>query len=188
MTAVPVHTISWQCLDRLGGDSCRIMHGAAGWHLQGHAELVDTEQGVIALDYQAHCDLYWNSIAGRIQGKIGKRAVLIEVEKRSSAWYVNGVCVPALDGLLDLDFGFTPATNLLAIRRLQLQQGDSHFFHCAWLDTTAEDWQFRVLEQQITCLASDRLHYCSPAHNYEADLLLDDFGCVRHYPGLWRQK
>jgi hypothetical protein len=51
-------------------------------------------------------------------------------------WLFNGDVVPNLDGCVDLDFGFTPATNLLQLRRIALAVGEAANVPVAWLDVT----------------------------------------------------
>ena len=43
--------------------------------------------------------------------------------KLPKGWFANGVEQDNVAGCLDLDLGFTPATNLFAIRRLSLKVG-----------------------------------------------------------------
>jgi hypothetical protein len=50
---------------------------------------------------------------------------------------VNSAAVPGLDGCIDLDFGFTPATNLLHLRRTGLAEGQEADVNVAWFDVPA---------------------------------------------------
>jgi hypothetical protein len=59
-------------------------------------------------------------------------------------------------GLLDVDLGFTPASNTNAIRRLDLGIGETTETIAVWLDTA--DWTVKPLTQSY-----ERL---SPPNNY----------------------
>ncbi len=49
------------------------------------------------------------------------------------AWTANDVVQPALQGCTDIDMGFSPSTNLLPIRRLNLVIGASAPDRAAWV-------------------------------------------------------
>ena len=90
----------------------------------------------------------------------------------------------AVHGLPDLDFGFTPATNTLAIRRLALAVGDDAAVTAAWLDPT--DWALKPLRQTYRRTGPQTYAYASPDTGYQTTLTCNDFGVVTDYPGLWQ--
>ena len=98
-------------------------------------------------------------------------------------WLVNGVLDVSLGGLLDVDLGFTPASNTSALRRLNLRTAQSALCEAVWLDT--EDWQVKRLSQQYTRIGPHAYDYFSPLHGYRATLTVTDDALVSEYPGLW---
>ena len=54
-------------------------------------------------------------------------------ETAVGAWTLNGQNMPGLRDCIDLDFGFTPSTNLLQLRRLALECGQVADAPAAWL-------------------------------------------------------
>ena len=110
-----------------------------------------------------------------------------EIELRSDDvghWEVNGSAAPHLDGCGDVDLGWTPATNTVPIRRLDLEIGNTATVVASWvrfpeLDVIAN-------EQQYTRLAPDRWRYRSGDYNFE--LVTDaTSGIVLAYgEDLWR--
>ena len=88
--------------------------------------------------------------------------------------------------LLDVDLGFTPASNTNAIRRLDLRIGASAETTALWLDT--DDWTLKPLHQIYTRTGPNRYDYASPQHDYRATLVTDDFGAVLTYPALWQAR
>ena len=86
--------------------------------------------------------------------------------------------------VVDVDLGFTPATNTNAIKRLSLEIGAEVETTAVWLDI--DDWSFKPLRQIYKRLSATELAYCSPSHEYDAILQIDDFDIIRHYPALWK--
>ena len=113
----------------------------------------------------------------------GTRRLTLAVDDQQR-WRVDGHDARHLDGCVDVDLGWTPATNTLPIRRLALAPGASATIEAAWvrfpeLDVVRND-------QTYTRLADDRWRYASG--NFEAELEVDPVtGVVRRYgEDLWR--
>jgi hypothetical protein len=98
-------------------------------------------------------------------------------------WFIDGEKISGVDGLLDIDLGFTPATNTNAIKRLRLEVGGEAETTAVWLDV--KDWGFKPLRQVYRRLSKTEFAYRSPSHDYAANLLTDDFGIIHLYPQLW---
>jgi len=86
-------------------------------------------------------------------------------------------------GLVDLDLGFTPATNVLPVRWLALRVGESAEVPAAWLDET--EWRPKVLRQRYERTADREYRYEVPDAGYATALTVSTAGMVRRYPGLW---
>ena len=100
-------------------------------------------------------------------------------------WTADGDPVPDLSGCLDLDLGFTPATNTLPIRRLDLAIGESAPVRSAWL--RFPELRLEPLEQTYTREAEQRFRYWAlvDGEPFSARLDIDVFGRVVRYEGLW---
>ena len=92
--------------------------------------------------------------------------------------------MPELEGLVDLDLGFTPATNLFPLRRLALGVGEGAEAAAAWLDE--ERWVIRRLPQRYERRADDAWWYEAPDGGYAGLLRVNADGFITDYPGLWR--
>lgn len=57
----------------------------------------------------------------------------LAIDVTEGVWTVNGAERPDLDGCVDIDLGWTPATNLLPIRRSSIGVGESVETTSAWL-------------------------------------------------------
>ncbi|TIR23242.1 MAG: hypothetical protein E5X34_14280 [Mesorhizobium sp.] len=87
-------------------------------------------------------------------------------------------------GLVDVDLGFTPATNLLPIRRLDLGPGKTTPAPAAYL--AFPQLELARLDQTYRRLDESRYAYAASAFGYEAMLTVSSAGFVLDYPGLWR--
>src|SRR5262245_51353426 len=127
-------SILWRRLDAPGHDACRLVQGDGAWRLGGAAAFQD--EGVPAcLAYALDCDGEWRTREGVVHGWLGARPVDFRMTRTPDGlWTLNGQVVPHLEGCVDLDFGFTPATNLSQLRRVALQVGQAADVAVAWLD------------------------------------------------------
>ena len=72
--------------------------------------------------------------SGRIDGFVGDEAVQIELSVDSDhRWRLNGRECPVVAGCIDIDLAFSPSTNMLPIRRLNLAIGQEAKVRAAWL-------------------------------------------------------
>ncbi len=171
----------WRRLDGLGHDACRIEQADDGWLIAGAAAF--RHGGSPAwVRYQVRCDSGWRTMGCEAEGFAG-RPIRFQVARSDGRWRIDGGPEPAFDGIEDVDLGFTPATNLLPIRRLGLAVGAGASVEAIWFDV--EDNCFKVLPQEYRRLAENRYRYRSPRHDYEAVLRVDSFGCIVDYPDLW---
>jgi len=173
----------WRRLDAPGHDACRLDEEADGCRLRGTAVL-RLDGSPARLDYRVDCDRSWRSRSASVRGWVGAQLVDIAIVRRGSDWLLNDAPVPALDDCVDVDFGFTPATNVLQLRRIALAIGEAADVPVAWLDVPAGT--LLRLEQRYHRLAADRYVYAAPRFGYHAELLVGPEGFARHYPGLWK--
>jgi len=138
-------SILWRRLDLPGHEIGRLFLGRDHRELSGTA-VFSHERQPCRLDYFVACDSGWQTSSAHVGGLIGERdldlSVSVDTERR---WYVNGTELPALAGCIDIDLGFSPATNLLPIRRLSLDVGEEAEVNAAWL--TFPSLAFEVLPQ-----------------------------------------
>ena len=178
-----IASIRWRRLDAPGHDSCRLRRLASGWELVGTAFFLDNAVPT-RLAYRVACDPRWRTRDGQVRGTVGARPVDVRIERApGGVWRLEGRVVPGLCGCLDLDLGFTPATNLLALRRLDLSRGGAADAPAAWLDV--RDGTLVRLPQRYARRTATAYRYEAPPVGYAADLAVSDAGFVTRYPGLW---
>ena len=82
-----------------------------------------------------------------------------------------------------MDLGFTPATNLLQLRRIALDIGQATDVPVAWL--SFPESTLERLEQRYRRRDQDTYDYQALRVPYEAPLQVNEMGFVTRYPGLW---
>jgi hypothetical protein len=173
----------WRQISVPGHDVCRVEGSETHWQLDGTA--VFRHEAVAALlTYQVVCDRTWNTQYGHVRGWLGDQPVDITITRMTDgAWLLNGRAVEGLSACADLDLGFTPATNLIAIRRLALADGQAADAPAAWLDVAAGF--LSALPQRYERRSETTYWYESPTVSFKGLLEVTPEGFVRRYPGLW---
>lgn len=183
--AAPPVTLHWRRLDVPGRETARFERTGAGWRLTG--ELDVEEAGLSArLRYTIECDDSWRTRAVLVEGTMGQRPVRIALAADGQGhWWREGEPLPLLAGALDVDLGFTPATNTLPIRRLALAVGGTAPVRTAWL--RFPELRLELLQQTYTRETDRGYRYRARVDGapFEALLQVDAGGRVLRYEGLW---
>ena len=178
-----VATLLWRRLDAPGHDACRLDRNDTSWQLDGAAVFKHGDGRIAQLHYRVRCDKHWHTQWGTVRGWLGGTPIDLSVTHGPRGWTLNEQSVPDLSHCVDLDLGFTPATNLLQLRRLKLEDGESSSAPAAWLDVG--DDSLGLLEQRYERIAAGRYNYSAPRFDYNAELSVDEDGFIHDYPGLW---
>ena len=177
-------SILWQGIDRRGHEAARLYQLNNQWCLEGTAVFASDDRPC-RLDYLIVCDAGWNTLTGTVSGWLGNDNVNIEITADNlHRWRLNGVDQPAVHNCIDLDLNFSPSTNLLPIRRLNLAVGEHAEVHAAWLRFPS--FELEPLSQIYTRLDERTYRYSSAGGTFIRDLTVNDAGFVTDYPGLWR--
>ena len=182
----PTSRLRWHRLDVPGREEARIDATSAGWLLVGDLDV--EEAGTKArLHYRIECDAVWRTRTALIDGEAAGRRIHFALQADGAGhWSRDGAPLPDLTGALDVDLGFTPATNTLPIRRLALAVGASAPVQSAWL--RFPELRLEMLEQTYTREAERVFRYRALVDGdpFEARLDTDAFGRVVRYEGLWQ--
>lgn len=72
------------------------------------------------------CDPQWLTRSAAVSGWMGRREVDVKVVRNEyGQWLLNARECDQVAGCTDIDLNFSPSTNLLPIRRLNLQVGEA---------------------------------------------------------------
>ena len=98
-------------------------------------------------------------------------------------WRFNGREESAVEGCIDVDLNFSPVTNLLPIRRLNLGIGEHSEVKAAWLRFPS--FELEPLVQVYTRLDEFRYRYSSSGGEFVRELTVNEVGFITDYPGFW---
>jgi hypothetical protein len=176
--------ILWRRVDLPGHEIATLDVQDGGWKLSGTA-LFSSEQRPSRLDYVVICDSSWRTNSAQIRGVIAGDGVnLIVSADAERRWYLNGVECGAIEGCIDIDLGFSPSTNLIAIRRLALEVGKEATVTAAWLPFPS--LRFELLPQLYRRVGDRTYYYESSGGAFVRTLEVNAVGFVTSYPGFWQ--
>jgi hypothetical protein len=179
-----LETILWQGILMPGHDACRVYYEDSQWHLEGTAVFSHDLQPCL-LSYQIICDVAWHTLSVKVDGWIEKKIVSTQIRTGSGhRWWLNDVEVLEVAGCIDVDLNFSPSTNLIPIRRLNLKVGEKAELTAAWLKFPS--LKLEPIPQSYKRLEEQIYRYESGNGSFVADLRVNPAGFVLDYPDIWR--
>ena len=177
-------TIIWHRLDTPGHESARVFLTKSRWTLTGTAVFVHERQPC-QLNYLLKCDSKWQTLSARIAGWVGDEVIRVDILVDSEQhWRLNNELCAEVTGCTDLDLNFSPLTNTLPIRRLNIAVGQKAKVRAAWLRFPS--FKLEPLEQVYRRTDISKYRYESDDGKFVAELEVNDAGLVTHYPNFWR--
>jgi hypothetical protein len=117
-----------------------------------------------------------------VTGWLGNRAIDINISVDRERWLLNGAECAAVAGCTDIDLNFSPSTNLLPIRRLELEIGKEAEVHAAWLRFPS--FTLERLDQRYSRLGTSQYRYESAGGAFVTELEVTSKGFVTRYPNF----
>src|SRR5215211_4211554 len=141
----PIRALLWQRIDSPGCEWCALEQDSVGWRLQG-VVLTEAATAPVLVHYAVALSTDWSTrmveIAMRSGAAPRPRTLKLTVAP-DQHWQIEREPAPdpaiplddpaALHGLIDVDLGFSPVTNTLPIRRLDLAIGEAVELTAAWV-------------------------------------------------------
>lgn len=176
--------VLWRRLDLPGHESARLWLQQSGWHLSG-TSVFEYRRQPCRLDYEVVCDLSWRTLSGKIVGWVATKQIETQISvEPESRWLLDGRECISVEGCTDVDLEFSPSTNLLPIRRLNLRHGEAAAVRTAWLRFPG--FGLEPLDQVYRRIDEGTYRYESGGGSFAADLEVNAAGFVTSYPGFWR--
>lgn len=179
-------TILWRGIFFPGHEYAAVSESDSRWAIDGVAVFMH-ERKPCRLQYTVQCDRMWNTQAAGVSGWVGERSIDVELKVDADHnWLLNGIEQPAMRGCIDADLNFSPSTNLLPIRRLNLEVGQEAPVSAAWLRFPS--FKLERLDQIYRRVDQNTYRYESDGGQFAAELKVNDFGLVTSYPDLWEEE
>ena len=175
--------VIWRRLDLPGHDAAQLESTDEGWLLSGSA-VFNHHFGPACINYSVAVDHLWKSQRGTVQGFMAGKTFSHVITRASDGWYLDDTLIKGLEHLQDIDYGFTPATNVLQLRRVAIPLGKAMDLPVVWFDADATT--LTELPQRYERLTETTYRYSAPTVGYHGQLeLLSRNGFVKSYPHLW---
>jgi len=181
----PIAAFMWRKLDHPGHDGCRLFKLAGGWRLAGIAVFRETGRPC-HLQYDVTVDTAWRTRRADVAGYLGNKAIDVHIRAAGHGrWQVNGEARNRVAGCIDVDLGFTPATNMIVLRRLSLRIGQRAEAPAAYLDFPR--MRLVKLRQAYHRIGRRTYEYEAPTVGYAGTLHVSPSGAIVRYPGLFER-
>ena len=177
---------SWRLASGAGSETATLSREASGWVFHGHITRTVAEARIEA-EYVVICDPRWNTLTAKVVVSDGRRNWTLDLANENGFWFKNGKRYPAVDGCTDVDLEWSPATNTLPIRRINIPVGgESGLVTAAWI--RFPELAVQVLPQTYRRIAEDSYMYRSHGDAFQALITVDQDHLVIDYEGLWNRE
>jgi|tagenome__1003787_1003787.scaffolds.fasta_scaffold20978460_4 hypothetical protein len=179
-------TCVWRLVNGIGCERAQLSHEGNDWVLRGRIIRI-AEHGPTEVDYAVFCDPKWRTRSAKISlsDRTGERS--LDLTSENGTWSQNGLRLSNVEGCLDIDLEWSPSTNTLPIRRLNLSPGrSSGRITAAWV--RFPELRVEPLEQSYECLTGQAYIYRSHGGAFRARISVDADKLVVDYEGLWRRE
>lgn len=174
--------ILWRRVDQPGHEYAELRRDESEWLLTGVA-LFEHEGLPCRIEYEVKCDDAWSTRSAAIAGQVGEQSVYVRIIALADrSWEINDKVALQVAGCTDIDLNFSPSTNLLPIRRLNLDIGDASRVRAAWLRFPS--FTLEPLEQTYRRISERIFRYESA--NFVAELEISESGLPLRYGNIWR--
>jgi hypothetical protein len=183
--AMVADRVLWQQTEPFGADFVELQEVLGGWRISGIALFV--HQGLpCRLEYAVLVDSLWSTRSVAVHGRTGESVVAVRIAvDESREWALNGKPCTTVSGCHDVDLSFTPATNVLPIRRLRLGVGESAPVRAAWL--RFPELVLEPLDQTYLRTGPQSYLYATSS-GFTAELQTRESGLPETYGSYWTAK
>lgn len=179
----------WRSLDHAGFEHVRVDDSHPEWDVYD-SMIVREHQGEIRRGgYTLIVDKAFRTLEIRIMAEYepGSMAALHLLASGDGRWTDGDERhIPSLDGVIDVDIQWSPLTNTLPVRRLDLREGAEHDIPVAYI--ALPELALSRVSQRYTRVDGRTVRYTSETRDFVRDLALDDDGFVLEYPDLFTRE
>jgi len=182
----PEYSIIWRRIDLPGHEAARLFFREPTWELAGTA-IFSYHQQPCNIDYRIICNSEWQTRSASVVGWVGNTSIVTEITvDAGQSWWLNGKEIREVAGCIDIDLNFSPSTNLLPIRRLNLSVGKEAKVIAAWLRFPG--FNLEPLDQLYRRTELATYHYESAGGRFVTDIKVNDTGFPTLYPNIWERE
>lgn len=181
-----VTNVLWRGIEpALGAEHCTLRRRPdGGYRLGGTVVFATEEDGTpTTARYDILTDNRWRTRQVTVALADRGTGIRLLTDGTGHWWVPHGDEVPELERCLDVDLRCTPATNALAVNRLELPIGASGEVRTAYIEVPSLRISFS--EQRYERIDEDL--YLFTAGDFTAEIRVDEHGLVVDYEGNWER-
>lgn len=154
-----------------------------GYSLKG--TVITLNEKPTLVNYEIHCSTNWltRSVQIRKESEATTKGLTLKINNDQN-WFSEGSPMESMKDLFDIDLDFSPATNTIHIRRLNLDVGESRVVDAVWV--RLEGLTFERLTQKYARIDESHYEYENPS-GFRAVLEVDELGLIVRYGEIWRR-
>ena len=165
MNREPYVGVLWHCLPLASSEYASLRQDSDEVHLHG-VVVLPRDTLPCRIEYHVVVDRRWFPVSAAVTVTTPLHVHELRLAADASLrWRLNDESAPVLEGCSDIDLGWTPATNTIPIRRLDLNVGESNTITAGWIRFPELD--VVKSEQTYERLAADRWRYRSGEYDFE---------------------
>jgi hypothetical protein len=144
------------------------------------------DQRAARVNYRIECAPDWTTRRALITQDYDGQARTLDIRvDQAGRWFTNDQPVAFAAGLTDIDLSVTPSTNLLPIRRFNLNVGEAREVTAVWVRFPS--LTLEPLHQRYTRVDEQLYQYEGLSTGFSALLEVDEFATVVRYGDYWRR-
>lgn len=180
--------LMWRSIEVPGFEHVRVDDSHPGWDVYDSMLVREHGGQVRRGGYTLILDKDFRTLEIRImvEQEPGSMAALHLLANGDGIWTdADERRIPGLDGCIDVDIQWSPLTNSLPVRRLDLQPGEEREIEVAYIELPS--LTVRGVTQRYTSLGDRSVRYTSETRDVVRELTLDQDGFVIEYPDLFQR-
>jgi hypothetical protein len=173
----------WQWVQSPGLERFEFARAGDEWIFRGTI-LTLADDSPVEARYEINCDPLFRTRRANISIVDSNGERRLKIDAREGRWFENGRENLTVKGAIDVDLGWSPSTNSLPVKRLELKIGQtSGEFVAAWV--CFPELTLQPLSQEYLRLGDRQYRYSSRGGAFVANLIVDNDDLVVDYEGFW---
>src|SRR4051795_4159547 len=114
----------WRLVNGIGCERAELTREGNDWVFRGRIIRI-AEHGLTKVEYAVFCDPKWHTKTAKVSLLDSRGERSLELTNENGIWSQDGLRLSAVEGCVDVDLEWSPSTNTLPLRRLNLSPGRS---------------------------------------------------------------
>lgn len=178
----------WQHMDSPGWEHVRIITEHPGWTVFDSILARQDNGQVLRGGYTLVVDKQWQTLELRfmLESAPGSMQGIHLLTEGDGRWTdANEQHIPELDGIHDVDIQWSPLTNTLPLKRLDMNVGDEKDVRVAYI--SLPKLALQVVDQHYRRVSESAIEFSAPGSTDKFTIEVDNDGYVTRYPDLFQR-